>query len=226
MKAIRGRKKGASGESYFLAHTDTVIVEEGGSKKTLSDKLSEMSNGVEYVSVLPTASASTMKKKYIVYAQDGSITGEYVTEAVRGIINGNDKYPIDDKGEAVAIYDSVNPSSRQRGAMEGDLCLNNPNSYSGGMGTDALEVCTQSSGDDEHGDWQDAEWGESQDEVIGARYALGNTHYILTWAGWVEDTAIELELAGITTGTVYRWKEVETTLDYATDADIATLFTT
>ena len=42
MKAIRGRKKGASGESYFLSHTDTVIVEESGTKKTLTQKVEEL----------------------------------------------------------------------------------------------------------------------------------------------------------------------------------------
>lgn len=42
MKAIRGKKKGATGETYFLSHANTVIVEEGGTKKTLSQKLGEL----------------------------------------------------------------------------------------------------------------------------------------------------------------------------------------
>lgn len=42
MKAIRGKKKGVSGERFFLSHAATVIVDEGGARKTLSQKLGEL----------------------------------------------------------------------------------------------------------------------------------------------------------------------------------------
>lgn len=61
MNAIRGKKKGVSGERYFLSHADTVIVEEGNTKTTLSQKLQNLNastvNGfsIQVVNALPAS---------------------------------------------------------------------------------------------------------------------------------------------------------------------------
>ena len=232
MNAIRGKKKGVSGERFFLSHAATVIVDEGGARKTLSQKLGEMDNGTKYVTSLPTASADTMNKTFVVYGQDGTVTGEYITERVAANV-------ISQGG--IGLASELGDYSSSTRWSTNDVVILDENFGEG----DAYDICVSEPGP-EGGSY---EWsGESADRGDAVVIYTGNHRgHIYIWndeAGWIDGGVYS---AG-TTYYVYHWKQVNLTgafaqnhytktetedlidekieelEDYATDEDIASLF--
>ncbi|UKK52657.1 hypothetical protein [Prevotella sp. E2-28] len=168
-----------------------------------------------YANPLPQPSVQTTGKIFLTPSAKPdeaahNIKDEYITAIRRYITYNDNDYTIEDKGLAAGFTANAPSEGTQDG--ETYLYSNWEGSIVDGVSsTNAIKV------------WDDGAWMSSTAE-LGDSYVIGNTAYVFTASGWIEDTDAAMEQAGVVVGTSYYWEIVGSTRinleDYYTKEEI------